>query len=64
MYRTWFVEEFVKNEPVSRKGFVFLADGLMVGCLIRVYLLARVVHYLNAAYSSWVFWAFHVLSIA
>nr|XP_040249793.1 atherin-like [Aegilops tauschii subsp. strangulata] len=27
------VEEFVKNGPVFRKGFVFLADGLMIGCL-------------------------------
>ena len=38
MYQTGLVEELVKNGPVSHKGFVFLADGLMVGCLVRVYL--------------------------
>ena len=37
MYQTGLVKEFVKNGPVSHKGFVFLADGLMIGCLVRVY---------------------------
>ena len=37
MYLTGFVQEFVKNRSVSHEGFVFLANGLMIGYLVGVY---------------------------